>query len=361
MDTNALLQLFGCEMQCEYKHCQYLVRDNGAILRLPKDGCKPSKWDNVWTFGTKDEKTGYMLFTGNVRVHQVVCTAFHGSAPQPHMVVDHVDTNRCNNRPENLRWLTRIENALNNDATRKKIIYLCGSVEAFIENPAILRTKALPPNVSWMKTVTKEEAAACKKHIDEWVARDSKHQETGKGLGDWVFSNEDIAEVAKWNGVSSFPEYKPYAFHDVEVEVMTRHYLNEQYGLKDSLTPGAKQLNWKTPTEFLLCPLSGQERTLQSYLYNLTKGKVFSRNVYSNGGTVLECGYNPLDDALYVLTFKSGEDEVKPWALCKVTLQDGAFVHENLHSFFHEDGGLKNFTLAMGREWYGGDVFDDYC
>ena len=62
-----------------------------------------------------------------------------------------------------------MENALNNDATRKKIIYLCGSIEAFIENPAILRTKALPPDVSWMKTVTKEEAAACKKRIDEWA------------------------------------------------------------------------------------------------------------------------------------------------------------------------------------------------
>ena len=94
-----------------------------------------------------------------------------GPAPQPNMVVDHIDTNRCNNRPENLRWLTRIENTLNNDATRKKIIFLCGSIEAFIDNPSILRTKALSSDVSWMKTVTKEEAAACKKHIEEWALR----------------------------------------------------------------------------------------------------------------------------------------------------------------------------------------------
>ena len=123
-----------------------------------------------------------MIFTGNICVHQVVCTAFHGPEPKPHMVVDHIDTNRCNNRPENLRWLTRLENALNNDATRKKIIYLCGSIEAFIENPAILRSKALTPDVSWMKTVTKEEAAACKKHIEEWAKRDSKPQ--GADFGD---------------------------------------------------------------------------------------------------------------------------------------------------------------------------------
>lgn len=171
MENQNLLEVFDREMQCEYKGRQYLARDNGAICRLPKEGCRPSKMDNVWSFGTKNPDNGYMIFTGSIRVHQVVCTAFHGPEPQPHMVVDHIDTNRCNNRPENLRWLTRLENALNNDATRKKIIYLCGSIEAFIENPAILRTKTLPPDVSWMKIVTKEEAAACKKHIEEWGQR----------------------------------------------------------------------------------------------------------------------------------------------------------------------------------------------
>ena len=190
MDSKNLLDVFDCETQCEYKDRQYKVRDNGSIMRIPKPGYRPSKWDNVWTFGTKDERTGYMILAGSIRVHQIVCSAFHGPEPQPHMVVDHIDTNRCNNRPENLRWLTRLENALNNDATRKKIIYLCGSIEAFIENPAILNAKALSPDVSWMRTVTKEEAAACKKHMDEWAARDSKPLNTGNGVGNWVFSDD---------------------------------------------------------------------------------------------------------------------------------------------------------------------------
>jgi hypothetical protein len=30
-------------------------------------------------------------------------------------------------------------------------------------------------------------------------------------------------------------------------------------------------------------------------------------------------------------------------------------------SYFTKAGGLKYFTLAMGREWTGGDVFDDYA
>lgn len=198
MPDNELLNIFRREVSCEFKGRHYLVRDNGAILRVPKPGVPPTKWDNIWTFGVKDKTSGYMFIAGNIRVHQVVCTAFHGPQPQPKMVVDHIDTNRCNNRPENLRWLTRLENALNNDATRKKIIYLCGSIEAFLENPAIIRTKALLPDVDWMRTVTKEQAEACKKHIDEWVARDyqSHSSSQNKGsIGEWIYSNSRNDEI----------------------------------------------------------------------------------------------------------------------------------------------------------------------
>lgn len=352
--------------ECEYKDRRYRARDNWAICRLPKEGGRPSKLDNVWSFGTKNPDNGYMIFTGNIRVHQVVCTAFHGPEPEPHMVVDHIDTNRCNNRPENLRWLTRLENALNNPATRKKIIYHCGSVEAFIADPSILRSKALSPDIDWMRTVTKEEAEKCRRNIERWAQEDRPKQATssGKGIGDYIFSDEEMAEAAEWNKGNPNSGYKPYAVQKAEIEEANRRWYEEQYGLKDSLTPGAKQLDWKTPTEFLLCPTEGQERTLQAYLNNLVKGQVFTRTQYGDGGVVLDCGINEADNAIYVLTYKAemvGIPFGKPWALCKITLQDGYFVHENQHSFFEEDGGQKYFTLAMGREWTGGEVFDDLC
>lgn len=366
MENEELLNQYTEVRECEYKGRRYLARDNGAICRLPKEGGQPSKLDNVWSFGTKNPNNGYMIFTGNIRVHQVVCTAFHGPEPEPHMVVDHIDTNRCNNRPENLRWLTRLENALNNPATRKKIIYHCGSVEAFIAEPSILRSKALSLDIDWMRTVTKEEAEKCRRNIERWAQEDRpKGESTGKGIGDFIFSDEEMAEAAKWNGGAPFPGYKTKAQREAEIEESWRQYREENYGLKDSLTPGAKQLNWKTPTEFLLCPGESQERTLQAYLNNLVKGQVFTRTQYGNGGVVLDCGINEADNALYVLT-QNGDDEedqrtVKPWALCKITLQHGYYVHENRGSFFHEDGGQKYFTLAMGREWTGGEVFDDGC
>ncbi len=360
MDNNILLNTFDREARCEYKGRNYLVRDNGSILRLPKDGQHPSKYDNVWTFGIKDQRTGYMLLTGKIRVHQVVCTAFNGPEPAPNMVVDHIDTNRCNNRPENLRWLTRLENVLNNEATRKKIVFLCGSVDAFIENPAILRDKALPPNISWMKTVTKEQAAVCRKHMVEWAKSDNKPNPNSKGIGDWIFEESDNGFGESWDNDWVNRDYRSdYQKQIDEIEKMNLRIREEEYGPKDSLTPGAKQVNWKTPTEFLLCPKGKFTRTLQAYLSNLKKGETFTRTQYGDGGKVLDAGYNEEENAVIVLT--EGGNPMKPWCLTKITMQDNYFIHANEGSFFQEDGGMKYFTLAMGREWTGGEVFDDAC
>ena len=351
---------FNEEKSCEYKDRQYLVRDNGAILRLPKEGCRASKYDNVWSFGTKDEKTGYMILAGNIRVHQVVCTAFHGPEPEPHMVVDHIDTNRCNNRPENLRWLTRIENALNNPVTRKKIAYLCGgSIEPFLENPAILRGLALSSDVSWMKTVTKEQAAACKKHMERWAEEDSKQESTGKGIGDWVFDDDKPAKTNSNRPQYAGP-YKSWAEHKAAVEEMSRQEYEKQYGLKDSLTPGALQLNWKVPSEFPLCPTQHSPTPLQDYLANLKTGEVFCHNdVYES--IVFKADISDDGNTIAVITTSEHVKGGSGYVLCTITYQDGHFIHENQYSYFEEIGAEKYFALALGREWTGGDVFDDYC
>ena len=362
-----LLNVFDCETQCEYKGRHYRVRNNGAILRLPKEGCKPNQNDNVWTFGVKSEINGYMMFVGSIRVHQVVCTAFHGEAPEPHMVVDHIDSNRCNNRPENLRWLTRLENALNNEATRKKIIFLCGSIEAFINDPTILRSKALPPDISWMRTVSKEEAAACKRHMDEWAKKESTTESTGKGVDDWVFFDNimrktlPVEDGLSYYGFTPHEKQKTWGGQKKEIEELNRQHYLEMYGPKDSLTPGAKQLEWKTPTEFLQCPGEEQERTLVQYLKNLEPGKEFLRNCFIDKQTVLEAGINEAEKALYVLCYQPDNPVGKHWALCRITLENDYFVHQSKGTFYEEVGGKKYFTLAMGHKWTGGEVFDDFC
>ena len=103
------------------------------------------------------------------RIHIIVATAFLGAKDSKIYVVDHIDTNRCNNRVENLRWFTKLENALNNEITRNKIIYFCGSIEAFIENPKILQERIEgEPSLDWMRTVTKEEAHIAYENIKKY-------------------------------------------------------------------------------------------------------------------------------------------------------------------------------------------------
>ncbi len=361
-----LLDIYDEVRVCEYKGRRYLVRNNGAVCRLPKEDGRISKWDNVWTFGTKREDNGYMYLTGNISIHQIVCTAFHGEPEYPQMIVDHIDTNRCNNRPKNLRWITKLENILNNPITRAKVELICGSIPAFLENPSLLfGHESEDNNFSWMRTVSKEEAERSLKRWNEWAAKPiEERMPKGQGVGEFLFSEEQEF-IRSWNGGKLIPDHKPWPQQKAEIEAANLKQYEADYGLKDSLTPGAKQLNWKTPTEFLLCPTEGQERTLQLYLDNLVKGKVFTRTQYGDGGVVLDCGINEAENALYVLTqYGNNEDDqrtVKPWALCKITLQNGFFVHENRGSFFQEDGGIKRFTLAMGREWDGGEVYDDSC
>lgn len=54
-------------------------------------------------------------------------------------------------------------------------------------------------------------------------------------------------------------------------------------------------------------------------------------------------------------------DGPKPYALALITFANGYYIHTNDQSYFDEEGANKYYTLALGREWTGGDVFDDYC
>ena len=158
-----LLSQYSEIRECDFKERHYSVRDNGAIYRHPKKDCRPSKLDCIWTFGSKDNKTGYMLY-GGVRVHQIVATAFHGTPDDPHMVIDHKDTNRCNNRPENLAWVTRLENAAQQPHNQKQNQIFMWFNRGFFRGSSILRESASDPNTGWMRTVSKEEAAKCLKY-----------------------------------------------------------------------------------------------------------------------------------------------------------------------------------------------------
>ena len=98
------------EKSCVYRGEEYLVRDNGAILRKSIPERRKRAYDNEWTFG-KVNANGYLAIA-SVPIHRIVATAFHGKPPTEEYVVDHIDTNKQNNRPDNLRWVTRFENVV---------------------------------------------------------------------------------------------------------------------------------------------------------------------------------------------------------------------------------------------------------
>lgn len=327
------LENFKQESECIYKNERYRVRDNGAVFRYPIEGKRPRPTDSNWSFGKLNSKTGYLEIV-SVVIHRIVATAFHGEPPTKEHVVDHIDTNKQNNRPENLRWVTRLENILLNPITSKRIAYICGSVEAFLANPAQFQDKFQNPDYKWMATVSIEEAQASKERLLAWAKSDKLSH--GGSLGEWIY-NRSLS--------NQFVDYV-----ETEVEII------------NSLTPNAvqKAKNWKTPTEFPCCPQEKIENSITAYVTNLNLGNVFSRNQYTS--SIIENFAISDDETTLWIMCKSGdENPIKPYSLAEITFQNDVFIHNSLGTFFEKSGAEKQFILVQGLEWTGGDSIDDYC
>ena len=327
---------------CIYKDEHYSARDNGAIMRHPREGKRQRKDDNVWTFGKPNEKNGYMEFAGQ-RVHRIVAFAFLGVPPTEQHVVDHIDTNRRNNRPDNLRWLTRLENALNNPITRARIENLCGSIEVFLANPSILRGhEKIDPNFNWMRAVSPEEARTSLERLTNWAKEHPKQQ--GGSLGEWIFQEQ-------------IPDSRPYMpIHNQQSKQDESMKFSSEI---KSLTANAMQIDWRIPSEFPCCPIEPSGNPLEDYRNNLKPDTVFCKNnLYSS--IVIDSVITDEGESLWVMT-RNASEAIKPWAVARVAYKNGTYMHENMGSYFEENGALKFFTLVQGKEWTGGDTIDDYC
>lgn len=323
-NLNELLEIFETEKTCIYRGEEYHVRDNGAIFRCKKENKRKRPLDEKWTFGKPDTQKGYLNFSSET-VHRIVATAFHGKQPSDKHIVDHIDTNKKNNRPENLRWITRLENILLNPITLSRIIFKYGSIDNFLENPGKPKDGGLEQNFEWMRTVTKEESDNTRQNLTQW-AQEGKIPKGGQ-LGEWIFSKNS---------------------HQIVTE-------DKESPITESLTPIAIQKNWKTPSKFPSCPSLLTESTIRKYNEKLSPGNVFSKNQYGES-TIEMSELAENQNEFYVIT-KS--ENVKPYALAKVFVENNKVVHESLGSFFDFNGANKAYTLAIGQEWKGGQTFDD--
>ena len=251
--TSIDVELFGEVKECMFEGDRYSVRDNGAVFRYQREGKRLRATDNKWTFGAENSSNPYLLISG-VRIHRIVATAFHGEPPDPRYVVDHIDTNCRNNRPENLRWLSRLENVLKNPLTRRRVELLCGSIEAFLDDPSILRNLSGRPNFEWMRSVTPEEAQNCK------------------------------ARIAIWAGSPPLPKMTPRDATPIQKNLNRMHQplhkweagLNGEPGLDFAATPRSAQYMWNSAIHFPLCPASVGSSPLEDYINNLKIGTIFA-------------------------------------------------------------------------------------
>jgi hypothetical protein len=302
---------------CAFKEDIYDVRDNGAILRKKRPSGRHRKLDNFWTFGTKDTNTGYANF-GSHKVHRIVATAFHGEPPTSQHIVDHIDTNRMNNRPENLRWITRLENILLNPITLKRVLEAYGSVEEFFADPEKPKHKPLPNQYDWMRAVSVSEAAESRLKLENWAA--SSKSPSGAGLGEWLFEHRTQVDQPK------LPEITP------------------------SLTEGAAQMNWRTPSEFPCCPEPGEDRTLIDYFQELSFGTVFASNEYGKSHFVDGCRDRHSDCLIVVCRIQN--NPINDWGITCVYLHDGIFIHENKATFFTLVEAMEIYAAGTGEGFH---------
>ena len=318
---------FEIERESVYKNEIYYVRDNGAVLRKQREINRVRPNDNNWTFGKVNKKTGYLNIV-SVQIHRIVATAFHGEAPTKEHVVDHIDTNRQNNRPDNLRWVTRLENILLNPITIKRIEISCNcNIEDFLNDPARFRNKLNNSKYDWMCKVSIEEARVSLDRLLAWA--ESDNIPSGGSLGRWI-SNRGLPKT----NIEEFQEFI------------------------SSKTPNARQKNWKIPSEFPCCPQKISTDSITDYMKNLNIDSVFSRNQYSDS-IIEDCAMSKDKYRLWVMCRSNDRNAIKPYSLAEITLDNSYFIHENCGSFFKRDGAEKQFTIIQGLDWTGGETYDD--
>ena len=178
-----------------------------------------------------------------------------------------------------------------------------------------------------MWTVSATEAEYSRKRMLAWAQ--SERPSGGVTLGDWVFGRDETL------------------VDETIAEIVT------------SKTPGAVQRNWKVPAEFPLCPGTFEDMPIATYHRRLKEGAVVVVSPFDET-KVGKAAVSADGTTLFILG-NHGDGAIKQWSLAQVIFEDDKFVHESLGTFFTRDGAEKEFTLAQGLLWEGGETFDDFC
>lgn len=294
------------ERECLYKDKYYRVRDNGAVMRIPSPGKRATKNDNIWAFGSIDTN-GYLAIAG-VRVHLIVAKAFLGYKPEG-LVIDHIDTIRTNNRPSNLRYVTRFENLVNNQLTRRKIEHLTGlTMDEILKDITVLHNISLPPEFKWLTSVSQEEATRIRMDLSRITSKSITTKECDQ--------------------------------------------------INNYLTKYAIQANeWWPKGIFPFCP-QHEDSSLEEYASNIMVGKP----IFYHGSRKYIVDEFEISENRKTLAIKCFDPlAVKQFIMISVTYYSRKWFIHTCERFFDKNGLEKHFTLILNKKWTGGDIIDDYC
>lgn len=89
----------------------------GVASKMPNGGMRRHLTKPRFGIVTRSSKSAAHVYLavrfkqyGTLKIHALVCDAFHGPRPTPSSVMIHKDENALNNAADNLRWGTQKEN-----------------------------------------------------------------------------------------------------------------------------------------------------------------------------------------------------------------------------------------------------------
>lgn len=226
----------------------------------------------------------------------------------------------------------------------------------FIKDPSCLKGLAKGPDISWMRTVSAEEAKAAWARVQEMNSKPKTNTLLKEHVENEEPKKQEQAEAMEWfrtqNNDLRFTAPK-----------QTVYNIPDPVFTKAAFPQNALQKDWKTPTEFPCCPAETTETPLKDYYNNLAIENIFSRNRYGEYA-VLDYVIIENGKTLVVVTKSRqgyGFDDAMSYGLVKIYHSGIQFIHESIRTFLSEDGVRKQFTILQGKEWNGPDSIDDYC
>lgn len=170
--------------------------------------------------------------------------------------------------------------------------------------------------------------------------------------------DDAYCELEESSQCSGFNERVSIKFHNFETNNELKECAHHISKKKYSSLPPIEERGTIIPTKYYCYPGLKWDPPLQAYYNNIEIGMLFASNRYAKP-FVFDKAMS-LDNNSFVILGKDIYGAIKPWVVYAVSWNGRNYYHK-VSSHFDYQSALKDFTLAQGKEWYGGDTMSDWC